>query len=377
MRSRRHRQVALVLGVGLLTQIGQVESEQATAEDASTGSVRSEFTLASRTVRVTFAPALRADDPAHQTLLSSADGAADGPVRVAQLESNVALHVGGVELVGDSSSSSPRYDLWLERGGRDWHLRVGESARPGVSEPTTAQRTVPLSHTVRTAASPTFTAALVPTGKDAGQLLLQWGLDQWMVDVQFGDPPPPGERRAPGTGDSRTREDDTATISRAKTLEERNETGLVLPDGSRLSVLFWKELDVDGPDFPLIAAAGDGTVVPLTAGAVTRLKTEAPMQFGEVLVDTDNLAPGFAGAYGLWLKRAGPGWRLVFTHEPDVWGTQYDTAFDAAEIELAYSHDDTSARPFGVSVRPTGADRGRLVLQWGPHEWSADFVTAG
>ena len=158
---------------------------------------------------------------------------------------------------------------------------------------------------------------------------------------------------------------------------ERNETGLVLPDGSRLSVLFWKELDVDGPDFPLIAAAGDGTVVPLTAGAVTRLKTEAPMQFGEVLVDTDNLAPGFAGAYGLWLKRAGPGWRLVFSHEPDVWGTQYDTAFDAAEIELAYSHDDTSARPFGVSVRPTGADRGRLVLQWGPHEWSADFVTAG
>ena len=111
----------------------------------------------------------------------------------------------------------------------------------------------------------------------------------------------------------------------------------------------------------------------LTTGAVTRLKTELPLQYGEVVVDTDNLAPGFAGAYGLWLKRAGRGWRLVFTNEPDVWGTQYDAAFDAAEIELAYSYEDASARPFGVALTPTGADRGRLVLHWGPHEWTAEI----
>lgn len=376
MRSRRYGHVALVLGIGLLTQIGQVQSEQATAADASTGSVQSELTLESRTARVAFAPTLRADDPVYQTLLS-AGGPADGPVRVARLESDVALHFGDVELVANSPSS-PRYDLWLERDGGDWQLRAAESDGLGVSAPTAAQRTVPLSHAVGTAASPTFTAALVPTDKDTGQLLLQWGLDQWTADVRFGDPPPPAERRAPGTGDSRTREDDVTAISRGKTLEERNETALALPDGSRLSVLFWKELNTEGHDFAQLAAAADGTVIGLTAGAVTRLRTEVALRFGEVVVDTDNLAPGFAGAYGLWLKQAGRGWRLVFTNEPDVWGTQYDSAFDAAEIELAYSHDDeTSTRPFGVTLRPTGADRGRLVLHWGPHEWSADFITSG
>lgn len=302
---------------------------------------------------------------------------AGGRVWVAQIESNAALHLSGVELAANSSSLL-RYDLWLERSGGTWQLGVAESEGLGAPEPTTAQRTVPLVHTVRTSASPTFTAALVPTDKDTGRLQLQWGLDQWTVDVRFGDSPPPAEPRAPGTGDSRTREDDTSAISRAKTLEERNETGLVLPDGSRLSVLFWKDLDTGEQDFGQIAAATDGMVIRLTNGAVTRLKTDVPLRFDEVLVDTDNLAPGFAGAYGLWLKRAGRGWRLVFTHEPDVWGTQYDSAFDAAEIELAYSHDDdASARPFGVTLRPTGENHGRLVLHWGPHEWSADFVTAG
>ena len=72
MRSRRTGHVALFLDIGLLTQIGQVHSEQATAARVSTGFVQSELTLASRTARVSFAPALRADDPAHRTLLSPA-----------------------------------------------------------------------------------------------------------------------------------------------------------------------------------------------------------------------------------------------------------------------------------------------------------------
>lgn len=374
MRSCRHWRFVLVLGVGFLTQFGEAASTQAPVDVASsTGSVQSELTLTARTARVKFAPTLRADDPKHQRLLSPSGG--DGRVHVAQLESTVNLTLSDVELTADSLSS-PGHDLWLERRGENWQLQLG--ANNGISEPetTTDLSTVPLTHSVRTTASPTFTAALIPTDADTGRLLLQWGVDQWTVDFRFGDPPV-RERRAPGTGDSRRREDDTSSISRGKRLDERNETQLVLLDGSRLSVLFFKELAIGGPDFPQIATAGDGMLVQLTAGAVTRLKTETPLQFGETTVDTDNLAPGFAGAYGLWLKRAERGWRLVFTHEPDVWGTQHDPAFDAAEIELAYSHADSSARPFGVSIQPTGTDRGRLVLHWGPHEWSADFIAAG
>jgi hypothetical protein len=279
MRSRRTGHVAIFLGIGLLAQIGQVQSEQAPAAPVSIGVVQSELTLASRTVRVSFAPALRADDPAHRTVLSPASNVAGGRVRVAELESNAAIHLSGVELAANSSSPL-RYDVWLERSGGAWQLGVAESEGRAAPEPTTAQRAVPLVHTVRTGTSPTFTAALVATDKDTGRLQLQWGLDQWTVDVRFGDAAQPAAPRAPGTGDSRTREDDTSGISRAKTLEERNETALVLPDGSRLSVLFWKDLDTGAQDFRQIAAATDGMVIRLTNGAVTRLKTDVPLRLG-------------------------------------------------------------------------------------------------
>ena len=91
---------------------------------------------------------------------------------------------------------------------------------------------------------------------------------------------------------------------------------------------------------------------------------------------TGNLAQGFAGAYGLWLKKASDGWRLVFNDEADSWGTQHDPSFDAAEIDMVYARRDGSFRPLAVTLVPTGAERGRLVIHWGPHEWAADFVVA-
>ncbi len=94
------------------------------------------------------------------------------------------------------------------------------------------------------------------------------------------------------------------------------------------------------------------------------------------MVPTGNLATDFPGAYGLWLKKAGLGWRLVFNHEADSWGTQHDPAFDAAEIELTYSRSDARDRLLGVSLLPTGTDRGQLIIHWGPHEWAADYVVA-
>ncbi|MDE2905602.1 MAG: SUMF1/EgtB/PvdO family nonheme iron enzyme, partial [Acidobacteriota bacterium] len=33
-----------------------------------------------------------------------------------------------------------------------------------------------------------------------------------------------------------------------------------------------------------------------------------------------------------------------------------------------------SFRPLGATLVPTGDDRGRLVVHWGPHEWAADFT---
>ena len=131
-----------------------------------------------------------------------------------------------------------------------------------------------------------------------------------------------------------------------------------------------------GVDFSHIASAVDGAVVALTESAVPRLKIEMPLRFGKVMVRTGNQVGGFPGAYGIWLKRVGSGWRLVLNDESDAWGSQHDPKFDAAEMDLAHSEGHAASRPFGVALIPTAADRGRLVIVWGPHEWTADFVVA-
>ena len=91
---------------------------------------------------------------------------------------------------------------------------------------------------------------------------------------------------------------------------------------------------------------------------------------------TDNLAPDFPGAYGLWLKKAGTDWRLVFNNEPDSWGTQHDPAFDAADIALSHVQRGTSDKdeqPLAVYLAPRDNGQIGLVIHWGEHVWTADF----
>jgi len=189
---------------------------------------------------------------------------------------------------------------------------------------------------------------------------------------------------------NRTHDEDTSVLSRARLLAQRNETGLVLASGRRLSVSFQRSfakgergaeggggrtrgLPVDGPDFQALSSARDGAVMMLTQSAVPRVAIESPLRFGSRTLPVGNLVPQFPGSYGLWLKRAGSGWRFVFNNEPDAWGSQHDPKFDAAEIEVTHSEGGDASRPFAVALVPTAVDRGRLVVIWGPHEWSADF----
>ena len=133
---------------------------------------------------------------------------------------------------------------------------------------------------------------------------------------------------------------------------------------------------VEGPDFGRLMSTRDGAVVELTEAPALRLSIDRAVRAGTVAVRSGNQAPGFPGAYSLWLKRAGSGWRLVFNNEPDVWGSQRDPKSDAVEIDLTYSTGGEPSRPLGVALEPLAADRWRLVLAWGPHEWAADFTTA-
>ena len=117
-------------------------------------------------------------------------------------------------------------------------------------------------------------------------------------------------------------------------------------------------------------------VVTTTASAVIRFDIDVPLQFGEGTLNTGNVGGlrDSPGGYGVWLRRAAKGWRLVFNDEPDAWGTQHDPAFDAGEVSLDYSQVDDSSRALSASVVMTTPDQGRFVLIWGPHEWSANFT---
>ena len=92
------------------------------------------------------------------------------------------------------------------------------------------------------------------------------------------------------------------------------------------------------------------------------------------MLETENQVPGYPGTYALWLKKNGPRWSFVFNHEADSWGTQHDPDFDAAEIDVGYSQTNEDSRPLAVTLIPVSVDRGELRVQWGPHEWTADYA---
>jgi hypothetical protein len=321
---------------------------------------------------------------------------------VGQLDTTGSLRIGSIDLAGPpqqvqtpagpQSPAAPgqapaavQYDLWLQGANDDWQLQVTGADTRAVGQ-------IPLSRQAAAPASPNLVAALIPEDSVVGRLVLRWGEYQTTADVLFTDPSRrrAEENRGVNVTTSRRHDEDTSVLSRARLLAQRNETAVVLPTGPRMSVSFQRTfprsnrtdgnlntsrgLGVDGPDFARLMQTSDGAIVMLTESSVPRLRTEVPLRFGKALIATGNQVVGFPGSYGLWLKRAGAGWRLVFNNEPDAWGSQHDPKFDAAEIELSHSDGHAAARPFAVAIVPDSGARGRFVIVWGPHEWTADFV---
>ncbi len=389
MRAFRFDLLALTLCMCFVAPAG-VTTQQ--SDDAPTDiSVQSRLILAFRPVTLVYSPTLTANEATHEALLS-ASGPTSSRVRVGQLRAHPLLRIGtldGSELSDSSDESDDaeeqsrqgdrRYDLWLTLVDTGWTLEAQQP--PSEEEVSTGVvGTIPLSHsttpnTPNTAA--TLSAALVPTSSGTGQLVLAWGGNRWTADYDYADPPSNGRTVPAGGGASGELEfdSDTSAVALAVTLAERNETALVLPDESRVSVLYWQEIGTEHDDFAGIDLADDGDVIRLTEAAVLRFKTDVSLRFGDVDVPTDNLAPDFPGSYGLWLKRVGDGWRLVFNNEPDAWGTQYNPEFDAAEIDLSYSQSGQATRPLGAVLIPTGQASATLEIHWGLHEWTADFTT--
>lgn len=425
MSSTKSGLLACGLGACLLAPVA-AGAQQSSADSAPADVVRAELTLNLRPVTVSFESGLDAGDPVYRELLTANGSASSTRVRVGELEAMPRLRIGTLDGSQPGGSESPdpttkTLELWLARTAGGWSVDLrgnpdagrdetdddGEDGREADADTDTAGRDTTVIGQValsRAAAGmqEAFSAALVPTGESAGQLVLRWRDHRWAADFRFADPPEPDEGEEEETSEPAEESDDanasvgeseedegprvandreslrfdsdTSAGARFLRLSERHESAVELPGDARLVVLFWQEQSVDLEDFAGVETLADGEVLRLTQAAVIRLRNETPLRFGGVTLPTGNLAPGFAGSYGLWLKRRGDGWRLVFNHEADSWGTQHDPAFDAAEIDLAYSRDGLDTRPLGAALVPATVDAGRLVIHWGAHEWAADYT---
>jgi Protein of unknown function (DUF2911) len=362
------------------------------APPGTDGLVRSELSLGGRTATLAYSSELHASDPAHEPLLSAAT--TDVRVRVAELYTTGDLRIGAVDVPGPDAAARPTpqgpaaagYELWLATASGGWRLEIVSGDRVIGAADTLAR--APL-----TPAAPRFVAALVPEAGAAGRIALRWGGYQASAPVQFLNPlrRRTDENRVPNVTTNRAHDEDTSALSRARLLAQRNETAFVRSNGQRVSVSFQRTfakgerpagsvdsrgLGVEGPDFARLMQTADGAVVMLTEASVPRLRTETTLRFGGTTVATGNQSAGFPGSYGLWLKRAGDGWRLIFNHEPDAWGSQHNPKFDAGDAPLTYSGGHAASRPFAVALVPTSLDGGRLAIIWGPHEWTAEFTLA-
>jgi hypothetical protein len=419
---------ALLL-LGLITEIGFAQKRPAQAP-ADNG-LRSELSLDSHTASVSIKP-LRADDPAHRSLFSS--GAAGARISIGQLQTNGTLRLGTLSFAKNDLRGL-KYDLWLQGTRAGWQLgvvelppppmppgaepkpaaegrggeaRAGSDSKPAADKPAAEPKPptepkplgeIALTPHASTGSTPALIAALIPTSADSGRLVLRWGALEASTDLHFTEPfkQPLGGGGPPNQPINRKHDDDLTAVSRVLMLTQRNETVVVVPKGSRLAISYARTLpkgersaagaaagvtansglSVEGPDFAALMSTPDGAVVQLTQAAVPRLVIETPIRLGKAQLRTGNQAPGLPGTYGLWLKRAGRGWRLVFSQEPDTWGSQYDQKSDVTEIDLAYSKGADALRPFTVGLVPTTNDRGRLMISWGPHEWTADYIVGG
>jgi hypothetical protein len=390
LRRRAVAAAALVLALAVGAGAQSAGKPPAKAD----GLIRTELSLVGRTASISFAPDLRAGDSAHRNLFASG-GQAAGQVRIGRLQTNGTLRLGDLS-IGKPGSSPLQFDLSIEAANDGWQLDVAAVDSAGGTANSTSVGKVALSRQPGAVASPTLVAALVPVTRDTARLVLTWGEVKAAAGVQFQEvqPPPRPSGAARQIQPINRKHDDENVGARATMLSQLNETALVDPQGARFGVFFARTfpkgaqaqsaagttrragLVVDGPDFGRLMSTRDGAVVELTEAPALRLSIDRAVRSGKVILRSGNQAPAFPGAYSMWLKRAGSGWRLVFNDEPDVWGSQRDPKFDVGEIDLAYSQGGEPSRPLGVAMEPLAADRWRLVLAWGPHEWAAEFTTA-
>ncbi len=134
-------------------------------------------------------------------------------------------------------------------------------------------------------------------------------------------------------------------------------------------------LPAPGHDYDRIETLADGEVLGPIYGKPFKFWTDADLAFEDAKIAAHNHGPTYPGVYSLWLKREGDGWKLVFNHLADVWGTMHMAEHDAGETPLTFR---TLAEPVEETegLLEVNGNGGMLTIRWGSMEWSTPFQLA-
>lgn len=130
----------------------------------------------------------------------------------------------------------------------------------------------------------------------------------------------------------------------------------------------------DGVDALAIDAVKKGDVIRMTEGVALKLKTAANLQFGDLAVKTENVAPNYPGVYSIWFKKTADGWTASFNEKADVWGTMYQPDHDIGSVPAAYSKLDEPVEKLTLKVTKDSDDKGALQVDWAQHRWTLPFT---
>ena len=133
------------------------------------------------------------------------------------------------------------------------------------------------------------------------------------------------------------------------------------------------EIRSDTEDHKRLEKIKTGEVFEVTSARATKLFTDADLQFGDVIIKTENAGKNYPGVYSLWLKKVEKGWNLVINEHADVWGTMYESEMDVAEVPLKHTKLDEGEYRFTIDLEEKG-NGGLLKLAWGTDQWTAPFI---
>ena len=139
--------------------------------------------------------------------------------------------------------------------------------------------------------------------------------------------------------------------------------------------LRFDRLPAPGHDYDQIEVLTDGEVLGPIYGKPFKFWTDADLAFEDAKIAAHNHGPTYPGVYSLWLKREGDGWKLVFNHLADVWGTMHMAEHDAGETPLTFR---ALAEPVEQTegLLEVDGNGGMLTIRWGSMEWSTPFQIA-